>query len=199
MNFAKNKRLGKKYFLEKKYSTALKYFSLAFSENPSNDELNLYILLASLAMNSEDEARAISEVYSKLKYVDKTNSYNFAKSLINSIEENSQISYLDKYGFNDENLAALEDGITYEDFKQLLKTQDGDFKSLFNNVIFSTRVVLTKKDDFFEFIEQLIKNGFTDMALNYIDSATSIFPSDERIRELLNLIKKIDYLEIPNK
>ena len=53
---------------------------------------------------------------------------------------------------------------------------------------FSTKVVITQKNDFFDFVTRLIDNEYIDVALSYIDSANQVFPSDERLRELLNRI-----------
>lgn len=199
MSFLKNKRLGQKYFREKNFSLALKFFSLAFNQKPRDEELELYVLLSSLGINARDEAVAISEIYLNLKQADKVNSYNFAKLLIDFVEKDDVIFLNNDHKLNQKGMLVLEDGITYDDFKELLKQNNEKFKTLFKRIMFSTKIILTDKEDFFDFIEGLIKNSFLDMAIAYIDNANDIFPSNDRIRELLNLIQKIDYFETRNK
>ena len=47
--------------------------------------------------------------------------------------------------------------------------------------MFSTRVLITSKEDFIDFLDSLTQNGFEDMALSYVESAINSFPNDERI------------------
>jgi hypothetical protein len=83
----------------------------------------------------------------------------------------------------------LEDGILYSDFKALL--DDGaEFKETFENIMFSTRVIITKKDDFIDFLERLIENDFAEMALTYLENALSVYPSDKLLRKLLKKLAK---------
>ncbi|MCV6608943.1 MAG: hypothetical protein OIF32_12090 [Campylobacterales bacterium] len=197
-NLIKYKRLGKKSFQNRDYDSALKFYALAKEIKPSDKDIDIGILLSSLAYDLEDEAQAIYEFYSASKQVDKVHTYEVVESLISSVESGFD-SMLDPASFDEEvELNEIENGISYEDFKDILESEDGNFKEIFKKIIFSTKVVITKKEDFFEFVEILIQNGYIEMALGYIDSANSVFPSDERIRDLLNLINQIEQLEITN-
>lgn len=194
MKFATSlKRLGIKAFKQKNKSLAIKLLSASYSINP-DEETQIYILICYHAYTDLSEAVNIFELYTELKGANKKGAIELARSLIDTIELKD---------FLPQNLLPSQlfpqDTINYEEFKGLLKGREKDFKDIFTSVMFSTKVVITQKDDFFEFIEKLIKNGFTEMALSYIDSASNIFPPDERIRDLLNLIKRIDSLEAPNK
>jgi hypothetical protein len=80
-----------------------------------------------------------------------------------------------------------EDGILYGDFKNLLN--DGaDFKETFENIMFSTKVIITEKEDFIDFLDRLIDHGFEEMALSYLENALSVYPTD---RILAKLLKKL--------
>ena len=43
-----------------------------------------------------------------------------------------------------------QDAISYEDFKKAVY-KDGSFKKVFENIMFSTKVMISNKDDFLEF------------------------------------------------
>ena len=80
-----------------------------------------------------------------------------------------------------------ENGIKYEDFMRLVGVR-GNFKEVFEDIMFSTKVIISRKEDFVDFLSKLIENGFVEMSLNYLESAVIRFPNDE---QLLSLIKKV--------
>jgi hypothetical protein len=83
-------------------------------------------------------------------------------------------------------IQAEVDGVTYCDFKELVE-KEGDFKKVFENIMFSTKVVITSKEDLIDFITKLHQNGFSDMALSYLDDMSDMFPQDQDILELYKL------------
>jgi hypothetical protein len=83
----------------------------------------------------------------------------------------------------------LEDGILYKDFKALIDEGES-FKETFENIMFSTRVIITQKEDFVDFLENLIEHGFAEMALSYLENALSVYPSDILLRKLLRKLAK---------
>ncbi len=80
------------------------------------------------------------------------------------------------------------DGITYADFKELV-TLRGSFRRAFEDIMFSTRVVITDKEELFDFIRSLVDNGFDEMALQYIEGAAAAFPGEEKLDELIDKLK----------
>ena len=82
-----------------------------------------------------------------------------------------------------------QDAISYEDFKRAVY-KDGSFKKVFENIMFSTKVMISNKDDFLEFLGNLIKNDFIDMSMNYLETAAVMFGGDERIDQLFKEIQK---------
>ena len=64
------------------------------------------------------------------------------------------------------------------------------FKEIFENIMFSTRVIITKKEDFIDFLDNLIEHGFAEMALSYLENALSVYPSDKMLRKLLKKLSK---------
>lgn len=186
----KNKKLLKianNYFQKKDYVNALKLFSIVYKEEHENIDAKAGVLLASLSKELQDEILPLYEFFNIAKTFDPINSYEVLESLVESLElgassaqEEPEVSF--------ENVIEHEDGITFADFKKLY-SKDENPKTVLENIFFSTKVIITQKKDFFEFINILIKNEYIEMALNYIDSASSVFPADEKIRELLKKIK----------
>ena len=78
-----------------------------------------------------------------------------------------------------------EDGILYKDFRKLVD-ESGDFKSTFENIMFSTRVMITAKDDFIDFLDLLLHNDFKEMGLTYLETALKTYPNDIKLRKLLD-------------
>ncbi|MCD8477191.1 MAG: hypothetical protein LRY68_04160 [Sulfurospirillum sp.] len=103
------------------------------------------------------------------------------------MKKNSEkIAHLFKQGDLESRINA-ENGIKYEDFLTLIESR-GSFKEAFEDIMFSTKVIISKKEDFVDFLSKLIENGFREMSLNYLESAVTLFPNDE---QLLSLIKKV--------
>ena len=82
-----------------------------------------------------------------------------------------------------------ENGIKYEDFMSLIQSR-GSFKEAFEDIMFSTKVIISRKEDFVDFLSKLMENGFVEISLNYLESAVTLFPNDE---QLLTLIKKVQH------
>ena len=84
--------------------------------------------------------------------------------------------------FNDDESLEEQNAISYADFMDAVRR--GGFKSTFEDIMFSTRVMIDNRDDFLEFLQNLIKNDFIEMGLNYIESAAAMFAGDERLNAL---------------
>ena len=175
-------------FQNRDFTNALKLYSLAYRENPENVDAKVGVLLCSIAPEMQDDVVQLYDFYNIAKTFDAENSYDALESLVESLESgvtrNSTGSIIEI-----ESMIESEDGITYNDFKKLLEESE-NFSEVFQNIFFSTKVIITQKSDFFEFINTLIEHEYIDMALNYIDSATTAFPADEEIRKLLEKIKE---------
>ena len=53
----------------------------------------------------------------------------------------------------------------------------------------SNKPILHHLNDFLDFLEQLIDNGFKDVSLNYFESAVAMFPNDEKLLTLISKVK----------
>lgn len=162
-------------------------FALALNLDPTSKEGRIGAILCDMAMHNEEQAMALFEYYILTKENGAEDCEEVMEDIINSVEEHSEkIAHL----FQESNFEArinAENGIKYEDFMALIESR-GSFKEAFEDIMFSTKVIISKKEDFVDFLAKLIENGFIEMSLNYLESAVTLFPNDE---QLLSLIKKV--------
>ena len=90
--------------------------------------------------------------------------------------------------FGDDESLEEQNAISYADFMDAVRR--GGFKSTFEDIMFSTRVMMDNRDDFLEFLQNLIKNDFIEMGLNYIETAAVMFAGDERLSALAREINE---------
>jgi tetratricopeptide (TPR) repeat protein len=183
---------AKKYFNKSDYKKALEKFAAVLQNDPSSKEAYNGVILSEMALSGEGGAEALFDYYEILKSEDKES----ADEIISEILENMD-GTLDKLSevFAEPLRDRLEqeDGILYDDFKAIIAQNDGDFKSVFEKIMFSTKVIISDKEDFLEFLDLLIENGYNEMALNYLENALSIYPTDMQLRTLLKkLAQRLD-------
>ncbi|MBV5278692.1 MAG: tetratricopeptide repeat protein [Campylobacteraceae bacterium] len=174
-------------FYEKNFSGALFDFSLSLNADPSSKEARIGAILCDMAFENEEQAVALFEYYILTKENGAIDCEEIMEEIIHSVDTNREkMAHL----FVEDQLEAkinAENGIKYEDFMALIESR-GSFKEAFEDIMFSTKVIISKKEDFVDFLAQLIDNGFIDISLNYLESAVTFFPNDE---QLLSLIKKV--------
>lgn len=164
------KRLGVKCFKRTLFDEAATYFSLAYEVSGEKGLLFL-TQLCSLAKHSPQEARMLFELFlAKDK---------FGKSS----EEFEEILEILESRFEPDFAAEEQDAISYDDFMEAV-WREGDFKRVFENIMFSTKIMISNRDDFLEFLENLIDNDFLEMGINYLESASDMFAGDARVEAL---------------
>ena len=178
---------GIEKFYDKNFQEAMMQFALALSVDPTSKEARIGAILCDMATQNEDQAIALFEYYILTKENGAEDCEEVMEDIINSVEKHSEkIAHL----FHESDFEArinAENGIKYEDFMALIESR-GSFKEAFEDIMFSTKVIISKKEDFVDFLAKLIENGFIEMSLNYLESAVTLFPNDE---QLLLLIKEI--------
>jgi len=121
-------------------------------------------------MESPEEAQALFDYYQVIRK-EKKNAGAIIEELINSLEATKvQLSELLIHPLEEE--VTYGDGIGYSDFLMLVESR-GSFKKAFEDIMFSTKVVITDKDQFIDFVTRLAKEGFDEMALNYLDATNN--------------------------
>ena len=183
---------AKKYFSQSDYKKALEKFATVLQNYPNSKEAYNGVILSEMALSGEGGAEALFDYYEVLKSEDRESADEIMSEILENmdgtLEELSEVLTQPL-----RNRLEAEDGILYEDFKQILEANGGDFKKVFDNIMFSTKVIITKKEDFLEFLDMLIENGYNEMALNYLENALSLYPTDMALRNLLKkLAKRLD-------
>ncbi len=182
---SKNKILSqaKDSFNKAEYKNALDKFAQVLQNYPNSKEAFNRVILSEMAMSGEEGAEALFDYYDILREEDTEQADVVMSEILESIDGS-----LEKLG---EVLAEplrerleFEEGIFYSDFQKILQ-EGGDFKETFENIMFSTRVIITTKEDFIDFIDKLIEHDFAEMALTYLENALNVYPSDKLLRKLL--------------
>ncbi|RDU57365.1 tetratricopeptide repeat protein [Helicobacter sp. MIT 99-5507] len=174
---------AKKAFLSKKYDIAMKLFNEIVIINPDNKEAKLGILLCDMANDNEEQAQKIFDYYQLTKIQKVANAEDGILNLINILDKNTNyfVSLLNKY---EEAQINDIDGILYSDFKKLLDDKN-DFKKIFEYAMFSTKIIFTKKSDFYEFLNLLIDNGLSNISMQYIENLSSDITSDNEMQKII--------------
>jgi len=184
---------AKEHFSQEDYKTALEKFAEVLQNFPNSKEAYNGVILSEMALSGEGGAEALFDYYEILQEEDKEEADEIMSEILQnmdgSLEKLTQV-----FAQPLRERLEFEDGILYSDFKQLLEN-GGDFKEIFENIMFSTRVIITEKEDFIDFLDRLIGHGFHEMALNYLESALGVYPTDKKLRKLLKKLAKGLHIE----
>jgi len=179
-------------FYSKNYDSALKIYGLLLKDYPELKEAKVGVFLSDIGTENSEEAQSLYEYYQIIKDKDK-DADSVILDLVESIEGNrARIQKLLSESFLDQ--IEYENGIKYSDFKMAVK-EVGSFKVAFENIMFSTKVIIANKEEFIDFVTLLIDNGFTKMALSHLDYAPKPFEKDQ---DLLKLYERIG-IDIKNR
>jgi len=177
------------YFYSGDYDEAMRQYAILLKDHPQLKEARIGAILTDIAIENDEEAQALFEYYQVLKNEKDENAEAIIEGMIgtfdNALEKISDI--LDGALLPKETQEPV-DGIGYCDFKELVGLR-GSFKRAFEDIMFSTKVVISEKEDLLDFIQQLVENGFNEMAMRYIEGAAIAYPGESRIQEIIDKIK----------
>jgi len=184
---------AKESFNKADFKKALDKFAIVLQDYPSSKEAYNGVILSEMALSGESGAEALFDYYEILKSEDKEQAdiimSDILQTMDGTIEKISEI-----FAEPLRNRLEFEDGILYEDFKKIIDEGES-FKETFENIMFSTRVIITQKEDFVDFLDNLIEHDYAEMALTYLENALSIYPSDELLQKLLKKLAKSRKIE----
>lgn len=174
-------------FTQRKFDKALFLYSLLISNFPNNEEYPIYALLCDISIEDENKAVALFDYFFLLKKDDPKEAISYIKNVINAYDGDIE-KMMDL--LKELNLTTVNqlEAINYEDFQLLIK-QRGSFKVAFEDIMFSTKVAIEKKEDFYDFVTKLIDNGFNNMAYNYLEGFQDYFFQD---KEIVKLYKRLE-------
>ncbi len=190
MSISKYKILSqaKDSFTKANYKNALDKFATVLQNFPNSKEAYNGVILAEMAMSGEGGAEALFDYYEILQEEDKESADKIMSGILENMDGSlEKLSEVFAEPLRDR--LEFEDGILYKDFKSIIDEGES-FKETFENIMFSTRVIITKKEDFIDFLENLIEHDFAEMALTYLENALSVYPSDKLLRKLLKKLAK---------
>ncbi len=190
MSISKFKTLtqAKESFSKSDYKNALEKFAAVLQNFPNSKEAYNGVILAEMAMSGEGGAEALFDYYEVLKEEDKEQADIIMSQILQNMDGSLE-KLREVFAEPLRDRVEFEDGILYKDFKTLVD-DGGNFKEIFENIMFSTRVIITQKEDFVDFLDKLIEHDFAEMALTYLENALSVYPSDKLLRKLLKKLAK---------
>jgi len=176
------------YFTAKYYDKALFLYSQIVSENPDNVEYKLYCLFCDLGFDNDEKAQTLFDYFVIAKEEDFEAAVKYVDDVINAYDGDN-IKMLDLLkDISDTNVESLN-AIEYDDFMELVKSR-GSFKEAYQDIMFSTKVAITTKDDLLDFIDKLIENNFDKTAYSYLDGFNEYFSYDDALTELYERLGK---------
>ncbi len=176
------------HFINKDYDKALFIYGQLISQDPKNKEYKLYAIFCDIA--SEDEQKAISlfDYFSVSKDEDFEEAVKYVEDVIKAYDGDVE-KMMDMLKDLSSSTVDSLDAIKYGDFKQLVHDR-GSFRIAFEDIMFSTKVAIESKEDFFDFVFNLIENDFNTTAYNYLDGFNEYFTYDKKIEELYKKLEE---------
>jgi len=168
------------------YESALTTYGLLLRENPTHSAAKIGVFLCDIGLESAEEAQALFDYYQIIKSED-SDAEEVMSNLISTLD--TAKDHLNSLLETIEDKIDYEDGIAYKDFLDFVKERD-DFSRAFQDVMFSTKVILKGKDEYIDFITQLIESGYSEMAEQFLDSMSSMFEKDQEIYALYKKLEK---------
>lgn len=180
-------------FGAKNFDKSLFLFSQALSYEPDNETYKLYCILCDLAFENSGKAQHLYDYFEVAKTINLKDALDYVHDVINAYD-----------GDNDKMMNILQDisktsveslnAIEYSDFLKLVEER-GSFKEAYQDIMFSTKVAITTKEELINFINQLIENDFNKTAYKYLDGFNEYFSFDE---EVTSLYEKLERKNIEN-
>lgn len=180
------------YFLDKEYDKALFIYS-QLSSATKKKEYELYAIFCDIASESEDKALSLYDYFSVAKEENLDEAIEYVEEVVKAYDGDIDKMMDMLKGITDSNVDSL-DAIKYDDFKKLIIAR-GSFRIAFEDIMFSTKVAIETKEDFFDFVTNLIDNGFNNTAYSYLDGFNEYFSYDKKIEELY---KKLEEKNLAN-
>ena len=175
------------FFTQRKFEKALFLYSQLSSNFPDNKEYPIYALLCDISIEDESKALSLFDYFSVLKKDGLDEAIDYIKDVINAYDGDIEKMMGILEDIAESNINNLE-AINYSDFNKTVE-QRGSFKLAFEDIMFSTKVAIDNREDFYDFITKLIDNGFDNTAYTYLDGFNEYFNYDN---EIIKLYKKLE-------
>ena len=176
------------FFTQKKFDKALFLYSQLSSNFPQNKEYPIYALFCDIASEDEEKAISLYDYFSIVKDQNLEEAIRYVEDVVNAYDGDIDKMMEILKELSSSTVESL-DAIRYEDFKKLIDSR-GSFRIAFEDIMFSTKVAIENKDDFFDFVTKLIDNDFNSTAYTYLDGFNEYFSYDKEIEKLYKKLEE---------
>ena len=176
------------FFTQRKFEKALFLYSQLSSNFPQNKEYPIYALFCDIASEDEEKAISLYDYFSIIKDENLEEAIRYVEDVINAYDGDIDKMMEVLKELSTSTVESL-DAIRYEDFKKLIDSR-GSFRIAFEDIMFSTKVAIENKDDFFDFVTKLIDNDFNSTAYTYLDGFNEYFSYDKEIEKLYKKLEE---------
>lgn len=176
------------FFLNKEFDKSLFTYAQLSSLFPSNQEYVIYALICDIANDHEEKALSLYDYFSVAKEENLDEAIAYVHNVVDAFDGDIDKMMGLLKDITESSVETL-DAIKYEDFK-ILVTSRGSFRVAFEDIMFSTKVAIESKDDFFDFVTKLIENDFNTTAYSYLEGFNEYFAYDKKIEELYKMLEK---------
>lgn len=181
------------FFSNKQYDKALFLYSQVCSSDPMNLEYQIYSILCDIGFENDEKAQSLFEYFSIAKDVNFEEAAKYVQDVINAYDGDHEKMMNILQDISSTSVESLN-AIDYKDFLSLVESR-GSFKQAYQDIMFSTKVAITSKEDLIDFIEKLIENNFNKTAYSYLDGFNEYFSYDQ---DLIRLYEKLEGKLIEN-
>ncbi len=176
------------FFTQRKFEKALFLYSQLSSNFPQNKEYPIYALFCDIASEDEEKAISLYDYFTIVKDENLEEAIRYVEDVINAYDGDIDKMMEVLKELSTSTVESL-DAIRYEDFKKLIDSR-GSFRIAFEDIMFSTKVAIENKDDFFDFVTKLIDNDFNSTAYSYLDGFNEYFSYDKEIERLYKKLEE---------
>lgn len=177
-----------RYFLEKDFEKALFLYSQLSTNFPNNKEYPVYALFCDIASEDEEKAMSLFDYFTVAKDENLDEALRYVEDIVNAYDGDVDKMMQVLSDLTSSSIDTL-DAIKYDDFKEIINSR-GSFRMAFEDIMFSTKVAIESKEDFFDFVDKLIDNGFNSTAYSYLDGFNDYFAYDTKIEELYKKLEE---------
>ncbi len=173
-------------FTSGKYENALRTYGQLLMEYPSYIDAQIGVYLCDIGLESAEEAQALFDYYQIIKREQIDASEMMVNLLMTlDVSQGKVAELLNRY----EDKVEYKNGIDYEDFLKFIDER-GDFRRAFEDIMFSTKIILKSKEEYILFINKLIEKGECELAIQFLDSLSNSFGNDQEIYALYHKLKE---------
>lgn len=153
-------------------------------KNPNNLEARIGILLCDIALTNKQKAIGLLEFYfALLAEEEPKDAQRRILEIIESIDQKDSQENEIFFSSSHQKTEGLS-CISYEDFKNFIFKKP-NFKEAFEDFSLSTKIVFSRKEELYEFLNLLIEKGYANLSLQYAENIGENIGFDMQINEIL--------------